>query len=57
MDDYEDPADFDGDGEFDGIDIAFLEGEDNGEKKPAKWKSGCCVTSLSRASCGILEGT
>ncbi len=29
MDDC-DPADFDSDGEFDGIDIAFLEGDDVG---------------------------
>lgn len=46
MDDY-DPADFDGDGEFDGIDIAFLEGEGGvGDKKPARGNSGCCVLLL-----------
>jgi hypothetical protein len=44
MDDFEDPADLDGDGEFDGIDIAFLEGENGGGKKePVNGKSGCCV--------------
>ncbi len=43
MDDY-DPADLDGDGEFDGIDIAFLENEDGeGNRKPASGNSGCCV--------------
>ena len=43
MNDY-DPADFDGDGEFDGIDIAFLEGEDgNGNRQPTRGSSGCCV--------------
>jgi len=42
MDDF-DHADFDGDGEFDGIDIAFLEGEDGSGKKPVNGKSGCCV--------------
>ena len=41
MDDFEDPADLDGDGEFDGIDIAFLEGENGGGKKePVNEKSG-----------------
>ena len=43
MDDFDDPADLDGDGEFDAIDMMILEGEDNGEKKPANGKSGCCV--------------
>jgi len=43
MEDY-DPADLDGDGEFDGIDIAFLEDEDGrGNRKPVRGNSGCCV--------------
>jgi hypothetical protein len=47
MDDY-DPADFDGDGEFDGIDIAFLEDEDGNKKKePARGNSGCCIVLLA----------
>ena len=50
MDDY-DPADFDGDGEFDGIDIAFLENEDGeGNKKPARGNGGCCVVLLAIGS-------
>jgi len=50
MDDY-DPADLDGDGEFDGIDIAFLEDEDGGgDKKPARGNSGCCVVLLAIGS-------
>ena len=50
MDDY-DPADLDGDGEFDGIDIAFLENEDGGEsKQPASGNSGCCIVLLTIGS-------
>ena len=47
-----DPADFDGDGEFDGIDIAFLEGEDGaGKKQPVRGgSSGCCVVLLTIGS-------
>ena len=50
MEDY-DPADLDGDGEFDGIDIAFLEDEDS-KKKPDNGKSGCCVVLLAIGSSG-----
>ena len=39
MDDY-DPADLDGDGEFDAIDISIMEDEVGDEKK------GCCVTLI-----------
>ena len=50
MDDY-DPADLDGDGEFDGIDIAFLENKDGGgSKQPASGNSGCCVVLLAVGS-------
>ncbi len=47
MDDYEldegEPADLDGDGEFDAIDIMFLEeGEKEGEGRHTG-STGCCV--------------
>ena len=40
-----DPADLDGDGEFDAIDIAILE-EEEGEKKqtPKNSNNGCCFS-------------
>jgi hypothetical protein len=37
-----DPADIDGDGEFDAIDIAILE-EDKGVKQPQIPNAGCCL--------------
>ena len=40
MNDY-DPADLDGDGEFDGIDIAFLEEEN---KSPGSKDNSGCLT-------------
>ncbi len=47
MDDFDDPADLDGDGEFDGIDIAFLEDEEQGNKSSGGGSSGCCVVLLA----------
>ena len=46
MDDFDGP-DFDGDGDFDAIDIAILEDEEGG--KP-KGNSGCCVIFLAIGS-------
>jgi hypothetical protein len=36
------PADLDGDGEFDAIDIAILE-ENNSSNQPKKRNTGCCL--------------
>lgn len=50
MNDF-DPADLDGDGEFDAIDISILENEDGGgSKQPASGNSGCCVFFLAIGS-------
>jgi len=39
-----DSADLDGDGEFDGIDIANQEKDENKNSKQTRgWNSGCCV--------------
>lgn len=44
MDDFDDHADLDGDGEFDGIDIDFLEGEGEIDgKQPGGQNTGCCL--------------
>jgi len=54
MDNY-DPADLDGDGEFDGIDIAFLDDEDGaGKQKPTRGNSGCCVVLLALGSSVVI---
>jgi len=54
-----DPADLDGDGEFDGIDIAILdEGENNSSRQPKNQNTGCCLPFLivgsSLAGAGII---
>ena len=41
-------VDFDGDGNFDEIDVAILEEEENENKQPVKNNnSGCCVVFLT----------
>jgi hypothetical protein len=40
----DDPADLDGDGEFDAIDLMILE---EGEKKSECGNNGCCVAFLT----------
>jgi hypothetical protein len=41
-------VDFDGDGNFDEIDVAILEEEESEKKQPAKNNnSGCCVVFLA----------
>ena len=41
-------VDFNGDGNFDEIDVAILEEEENEEKQPVKNNnSGCCVVFLA----------
>lgn len=50
MDDF-DKADLDGDGEFDGIDIAILdEGENNSSRQPKSQNTGCCLPFLIAGS-------
>ncbi len=46
MDDF-DEADLDGDGEFDGIDISFLEDGEQEKKSSGGGSSGCCVVLLA----------
>jgi hypothetical protein len=36
------PADLDGDGEFDAIDIAILEEDNSGSTQPKNRNTGCC---------------
>ena len=49
-----DPADLDGDGRFDAIDIEILEdgGDQGGSKMANQGKSGCCVLLFAIGSIG-----
>ena len=54
MDDF-DKADLDGDGEFDGIDIAILDEEENNlPRQSSKQDTGCCLPFL--IACSPLIG-
>lgn len=45
MEDH-DPADLDGDGEFDAIDMKILEDGEQKKKPPGGGNAGCCVVLL-----------
>ena len=52
-----DPADLDGDGSFDAIDIVILEDEDGASNKQSvKGTSGCCLLLLAFVSAGLWIG-
>lgn len=51
MDNFEDPADLDGDGEFDGIDIEILkDGEEEEKQRSGKGNPGYCLVLLAGGS-------
>jgi hypothetical protein len=53
MGDCDDPADLDGDGEFDAIDMMILEDGEQEKKSSGGGGSGCCIVLLVfGASCG-----
>ena len=49
MDDF-DPADLDGDGEFDAIDMEILENGEQEKQGPGKGETGCSVVLLAIGS-------
>jgi hypothetical protein len=46
VDDFEDPADLDGDGEFDAIDLMIMNDGENQKPTSPRGSSGCCVVLL-----------
>ena len=46
MDNFEDSADLDGDGEFDAIDMMVMEDEAKEQPPAPRGSSGCCVVLL-----------
>ena len=55
MDDFDDPADLDGDGEFDAIDMEILDGEEEDQQQPTS-NVGCSVLLLSIGASAWVGG-